>query len=111
MVDRTSKAPSLPKATTDSFTRERTFPRGVPHRVTAVRWTAQVRTQGATLIARTPVACVWSPYSCVYDLRRDRARFVQIVESEIASLHEGNVARYRVWPSEFAEWRRAWLST
>jgi Fic family protein/DNA-binding transcriptional ArsR family regulator len=41
----------------------------------------------------------------------DRARFVQIVESEIASLHEGNFARYRVRPSEFAEWRRAWEST
>jgi len=41
----------------------------------------------------------------------DRARFVQIVESEIASLHEGNFARYRVRPSEFAEWRRVWEST
>jgi Fic family protein len=41
----------------------------------------------------------------------DRARFVQIVESEIASLHEGNFARYRVRPSEFAEWRRGWEST
>ena len=40
----------------------------------------------------------------------DRARFVQIVESEIASLHEGNFARYRVRPSEFAEWRRGWQS-
>jgi Fic family protein len=40
----------------------------------------------------------------------DRARFVQIVESEIANLHEGNFARYRVRPSEFAEWRRGWAS-
>ncbi len=40
----------------------------------------------------------------------DRARFVQIVESAIASLHEGHFARYRVRPSEFAEWRRAWQS-
>jgi Fic family protein len=38
----------------------------------------------------------------------DRERFAQIVESEIASLHEGNFARYRVRPSEFAEWRKVW---
>ena len=41
----------------------------------------------------------------------DRDRFAQIVESEIASLHEGNFARYRVRPSEFAEWRKAWETT
>lgn len=41
----------------------------------------------------------------------DRERFAQIVESEIASLHEGNFARYRVRPSEFAEWRKVWEAT
>jgi Fic family protein len=41
----------------------------------------------------------------------DRVRFVQIVESEITSLHEGNFARYRVRPSEFAEWRKVWETT
>jgi hypothetical protein len=38
----------------------------------------------------------------------DRERFVRIVESEIASLHEGNFARYRIRPSEFAEWKKVW---
>jgi len=41
----------------------------------------------------------------------DRERFARIVESEIASLHEGNFARYRVRPSEFIEWRKAWETT
>lgn len=35
----------------------------------------------------------------------ERRRFVDLVHSELASLHEGNFARYRIRPSEFATWR------
>ena len=38
----------------------------------------------------------------------DRARFTEVVETEIMSLHEGNMARYRVRPSEFAAWKADW---
>ena len=38
----------------------------------------------------------------------DRERFRQVVERELLSLHEGNFARYRIRPSEFAAWRIAW---
>lgn len=38
----------------------------------------------------------------------DRQRFIEIVEAELAGLHEGNFARYRIRPSEFAAWRQAW---
>lgn len=38
----------------------------------------------------------------------DRARFAEIVEAELTSLHEGNFARYRIRPSEFEAWRRVW---
>ena len=38
----------------------------------------------------------------------DRQRFVEIVEAELTSLHEGNFARYRIRPSEFAAWRQVW---
>ena len=38
----------------------------------------------------------------------DQKRFVEVVETEIMSLHEGNIARYRVRPSEFADWRKGW---
>jgi hypothetical protein len=34
----------------------------------------------------------------------DRARFVAIIESEILSLHEWNVARYPVTPSQYKAW-------
>jgi len=35
----------------------------------------------------------------------ERGRFVALVQSELDSLHEGNFARYRIRPSEFAAWR------
>jgi hypothetical protein len=38
----------------------------------------------------------------------DRKRFVETVEAELTGLHEGNFARYRIRPSEFASWRQAW---
>ena len=38
----------------------------------------------------------------------DRHRFVEVAETELMSLHEGNMARYRLRPSEFEAWRRGW---
>lgn len=39
---------------------------------------------------------------------RDRDQFVQAAERDLLDLHEGNFARYRIRPSEFAAWRQAW---
>jgi hypothetical protein len=36
----------------------------------------------------------------------DRAKFIDTVELELLSLHEGNIARYRLRPGEFAHWKR-----
>jgi hypothetical protein len=38
----------------------------------------------------------------------DREQFVEVAETELLGLHEGNFARYQIRPSEFAAWRRAW---
>jgi hypothetical protein len=38
----------------------------------------------------------------------DETRFVEVVETELMSLHEGNMARYRIRPSEFANWQKSW---
>ena len=35
----------------------------------------------------------------------DAAPLFQVIETEIVSLHEGNVARFRIRPSEFQEWK------
>ncbi len=38
----------------------------------------------------------------------DRPRFIEVVETELISLHEGNMARYRLRPSEYQTWRQTW---
>ncbi|GMT40442.1 MAG: hypothetical protein IEMM0001_1177 [bacterium] len=38
----------------------------------------------------------------------DRARFIEVVETEVMSLHEGNIARYRLRPSQYQRWRETW---
>ena len=38
----------------------------------------------------------------------DRKRFIEVVEIEVMSLHEGNIARYRLRPSEYREWQEVW---
>ena len=38
----------------------------------------------------------------------DGARLVDVVETEVMSLHEGNIARFRLSPSEFDAWKKGW---
>lgn len=38
----------------------------------------------------------------------DRGRFTEVVETQLMSLHEGSIARYRLRPSEFHSWREHW---
>ncbi|MBA3603210.1 MAG: Fic family protein [Parachlamydiaceae bacterium] len=37
-----------------------------------------------------------------------KMRFIEVVETEIMSLHEGNYARYRLRYSEYSAWRNMW---
>jgi Fic family protein len=39
----------------------------------------------------------------------DQARFIEVVETELMSLHVGNIARYRLRPSEYETWRSTWI--
>jgi hypothetical protein len=36
----------------------------------------------------------------------DRKHFLRITKEEIAALHEGNFARYRLRPTEFNDWQK-----
>ena len=38
----------------------------------------------------------------------DRPRFIEIVETELIGLHEGSIARFRLRPAEFRDWRAVW---
>ena len=39
---------------------------------------------------------------------QDRARLVEVIETQLLSLHEGSIARYRLRPSEYRAWKEAW---
>lgn len=38
----------------------------------------------------------------------DAERMIEVVETELLALHEGNIARYRLRPSEYEAWSRVW---
>lgn len=39
---------------------------------------------------------------------QDRARLVEVIETQLLSLHEGSIARYRLRPSQYQAWKEAW---
>jgi hypothetical protein len=38
----------------------------------------------------------------------EQTRFIDVVETEIRGLHEGNIARYRLRPAEYESWRKTY---
>ncbi len=38
-----------------------------------------------------------------------QARMMEVIEEDLMSLHEGNIARYRLLPSEYEKWKESWL--
>lgn len=38
----------------------------------------------------------------------DQPSFIEVTETQLMSLHEGNIARYRLRPSEFQAWQLEW---
>jgi uncharacterized protein YegP (UPF0339 family) len=38
----------------------------------------------------------------------DRARFMEVVETELMSLHKGNIARFHLRPLEYDAWIKTW---
>ncbi|MFW6236032.1 MAG: Fic family protein [Desulfovibrionales bacterium] len=41
----------------------------------------------------------------------ERNPFIEVVETEIMGLHEGNIARYQLSPAEYRAWHRQWTSS
>lgn len=41
-------------------------------------------------------------------LEPEQAKFAEVVETELSSLHEGNIARYQLRPAEFSAWKKGW---
>lgn len=40
----------------------------------------------------------------------EMGKFIEVVETELMGMHEGNFARYRIAPAEFKKWRGVWKS-
>ena len=40
--------------------------------------------------------------------REDRMRFIEVVETAVMNLHEGNIARYRLRPLQYQKWKETW---
>lgn len=38
----------------------------------------------------------------------DRLKFIEVIETELMNLHKGNIARFRLRPSEYDEWLKIW---
>ncbi len=38
----------------------------------------------------------------------DAGRFIDVVETELSCLHKGNIARFRLRPSEYQQWQEGW---
>jgi hypothetical protein len=38
----------------------------------------------------------------------EQNHFMEVIERELDSLHEGNIARYRLRLSEFKDWKSTW---
>lgn len=38
----------------------------------------------------------------------DQARFIEVIEIELMNLHKGNIARFRLKPSEYDGWLKTW---
>ncbi len=55
------------------------------------------------------VAVGWINGKAAKDIpAHDRNRFIEVVETELSSLHEGNIARYQMRPAGFNKWRQIW---
>ncbi|MEN8237367.1 MAG: hypothetical protein ABFQ95_07510 [Pseudomonadota bacterium] len=38
----------------------------------------------------------------------DQARFIEVVETELLLLHEGNIAKFKIKPVDFYAWQTIW---
>ena len=41
---------------------------------------------------------------------KEQERFVEVAETELMGLHNGNIARYRIRPAEYEKWKITWTA-
>lgn len=75
------------------------------HRANLRDVVADVIRQTLDQIAASKFISAWAQDNIEAD---ERAQFIEVIETELLSLHEGNFARYGVRPSEFISWQNTW---
>jgi hypothetical protein len=40
--------------------------------------------------------------------KEDQVRVIEAIENELRGLHEGNIARYQIRPSQYEAWAKNW---
>lgn len=73
-----------------------------------LRYRAQITDTVAQIVARymnkTQAAAFIKQCAVDWIEATDQARFVEVVETVVMNLHEGNIARYSLRPAEFQKW-------
>jgi hypothetical protein len=69
---------------------------------------AEIITSARDQIAATEFIRNWTADHIGAD---EQTRFIEVVETELLSLHDGNFARYLVRPREFQAWLKVWKGT
>jgi hypothetical protein len=68
-------------------------------------------------LVRSVVEQVWDKRQAAGNIARfaetdipetQRARFIEAVETELISLHEGNIASFQLLPPSFQIWQQSW---
>jgi hypothetical protein len=77
------------------------------HRAALKEVVAEVVRKKMDRLAATAFVARWTKANV--DLP-DRARFIEVAETELMALHEGNFARYAIRPSEFDAWQTVWTA-
>lgn len=72
------------------------------HRASIAECVSQIVRQGLDPHAASQIA---QRYAATQLPSEDRSRFTEVVDTELSGLHEGNIARYKVRPSEYRVWR------
>ena len=77
-----------------------------------LRYRAQIREFVAKVVQdclNKRAAVGWIAEKAAAEIPADkRDRFIEIIETELISLHEGNIARYHLRPAEFKTWKQSW---
>lgn len=77
----------------------------VRHRAALRQIVGEVIRTRLNVAAATAHIAAWGEANVELD---DRARFLEIAETELLGLHEGNYARFSVSSAEYDAWREAW---